>query len=78
MPPDPDMNYYFFSLNISYQTFVAHYSGVASNVMVTTEQGLRLQLPATRLRPFLSQMGVKGRFRLATDQNHRFIKLEML
>ncbi|EJL6441096.1 DUF2835 family protein, partial [Vibrio cholerae] len=46
------MNYYFFSLNISYQTFVTHYSGVASHVMVTTEQGLRLQLPATRLRPF--------------------------
>ncbi|ENM5825662.1 DUF2835 domain-containing protein [Vibrio metoecus] len=72
------MNYYFFSLNISYQTFVAHYSGVASSVVVITEQGLRLQLPATRLRPFLSQIGVKGRFRLTTDQNNRFVKLEVL
>ncbi|PNM58338.1 DUF2835 family protein [Vibrio mimicus] len=78
MPPDTGMNYYFFSLNISYQTFVAHYSGAASSVMVTTEQGLKLQLPATRLRPFLSQIGVKGRFRLTTDQNNRFVKLEVL
>ncbi|EGR1124975.1 DUF2835 family protein [Vibrio cholerae] len=78
MPPYFPMNYYFFSLNISYQTFVTHYSGVASHVIVTTEHGLRLQLPATRLRPFLSQIGVKGRFRLTTDQNNRFVKLEVL
>ncbi|EEZ00089.1 hypothetical protein VOA_000137 [Vibrio sp. RC586] len=78
MPPDIRMNYYFFSLNISYQTFLAHYSGAASNVIVTTEQGLKLQLPATRLRPFLSHIGVKGRFRLTTDQNNRFVKLEVL
>ncbi|WP_141138435.1 DUF2835 family protein, partial [Vibrio sp. V05_P4A8T149] len=39
---------------------------------------LRLQLPASRFRPFLSQIGVKGRFRLTTDQNNKFVKLETL
>ncbi|WP_217512058.1 DUF2835 domain-containing protein [Vibrio metschnikovii] len=72
------MNYYFFYLNISYQTFLAHYSGLASHILVTTEHGLRLQLPAAKFRPFLSQIGVKGRFRLTTDQNNKFIKLDML
>lgn len=72
------MNQYYFSLNISYQTFLAHYSGVASNVLVTTENGLRLQLSAVKFRPFLSQIGLNGRFRLTTDQNNKFIKLEML
>jgi hypothetical protein len=72
------MNHYYFSLNISYQQFLAHYNGAASNVMVVTENGLRLQLPATRFRPFLSQIGLKGRFRLTTDQNNKFIKLELL
>ncbi|MCG3722068.1 DUF2835 family protein [Vibrio cincinnatiensis] len=72
------MNYYFFSLNISYQTFLAHYSGVASYVIVMTENGLKLQLSAAKLRPFLSQLGIKGRFRLTTDQHHKFVKLEML
>ncbi|USD42475.1 DUF2835 domain-containing protein [Vibrio sp. SCSIO 43135] len=72
------MNQYYFSLNISYQNFVVHYSGAASQVQVITDNGLRLQLPATRFRPFLSQIGVKGRFRLTTDQNNKFLKLEVL
>ncbi|MGO1296614.1 MAG: DUF2835 domain-containing protein [Vibrio sp.] len=72
------MKYYYFSLNISYQEFVAHYSGVAAHVVVMTEQKLRLQLPASRFRPYLSQLGVKGRFRLMTDDNNKFQKLEIL
>ncbi|OEE39451.1 DUF2835 domain-containing protein [Vibrio ordalii] len=72
------MKQYYFTLNIPYQTYLAHYSGVASSVQVYTDQGLRLQLPASRFRPFLSQIGVKGRFRLTTDQNNKFVKLETL
>ncbi|MGC7891256.1 DUF2835 domain-containing protein [Vibrio anguillarum] len=72
------MKQYYFTLNISYQTYLAHYTGVASSVQVYTDQGLRLQLPASRFRPFLSQIGVKGRFRLTTDQNNKFVKLETL
>ncbi|GAD65254.1 DUF2835 domain-containing protein [Vibrio proteolyticus] len=72
------MNTYFFRLNISYQAFLAHYSGMAASVLVVTEQGVRLQLPASRFRPFLTQIGVKGRFRLTTDQNNKFLKLEVL
>ncbi|HAS62433.1 MAG TPA: DUF2835 domain-containing protein [Vibrio sp.] len=72
------MNYYYFSLNIPYQMYVSHYNGTASNIVVMTENGLRLQLPATRFRPFVTQMGLKGRFRLTTDQNSKFVKLEVL
>ncbi|WP_221069727.1 DUF2835 domain-containing protein [Vibrio alfacsensis] len=72
------MNQYHFSLNISYQTFLSHYNGAASSVQVITDNGLRLQLPALRFRPFLSQLGIRGRFRLTTDQNNKFIKLETL
>ncbi len=72
------MKYYYFSLNISYQAFLVHYSGVASTVLVVTEQGLKLQLPASRFRPFLTQIGIKGRFRLTTDGENKFLKLEML
>ncbi len=72
------MNYYYFSLNISYNKFLSHYGGVASNVVVNTDRGLRLQLPASRFRPFLSQLGVRGRFRLTTDQSNKFVKLEVL
>ena len=72
------MNQYFFSLNISYQTFLNHYSGQASTVLVVTENGLRLQLPAARLRPYLSQLGIRGRFRLITDHNNKIQQIDIL
>ncbi|USD66528.1 DUF2835 domain-containing protein [Vibrio sp. SCSIO 43136] len=72
------MNQYHFNLNLGYQEFLRYYSGSASTVIVYTDQGLKLQLPAAKFRPFLSQIGVKGRFRLTTDQNNKFVKLEAL
>ncbi|MBE4473667.1 MULTISPECIES: DUF2835 domain-containing protein [Vibrio] len=72
------MKHYYFTLNIPYQKFLSHYSGAASSVQVITNNGLRLQLPAAKFRPFLSQLGVRGRFRLTTDQNNKFLKLETL
>ncbi|MDF2152139.1 DUF2835 domain-containing protein [Vibrio sp. CAU 1672] len=72
------MKQYCFSLNVSYQIFLAHYSGAASAVQVVTDNGMRLQLPATKFRPFISQLGIRGRFRLTTDQNNKFLKLEAL
>lgn len=70
--------FYYFRVNVSYQAFLSHYSGSASTVVVLTEQGLKLQLPASRFRGFLTQLGVKGRFRLTTDQNNRFVNLEQV
>lgn len=72
------MNQYTFRLDISYHVFLQHYSGSASSVLVYSEQGLKLQIPASRLRPFLSQIGVKGRFRLTTDHSNKIIQLESL
>jgi hypothetical protein len=73
-----ELKHYYFILNIPYQTFLMHYSGVASSVVVNTDEGLRIQVSASRFRPFLSQIGLKGRFRLTTDQNHRYLQLELL
>ncbi|MDA0109810.1 DUF2835 domain-containing protein [Vibrio sp. La 4.2.2] len=72
------MKQYCFNLNISYQNYLAHYTGHASSIMVVTDERLKLQLPASRFRPFLTQLGIKGRFRLITDQNNKFIRLESL
>ncbi|MDF2186324.1 DUF2835 domain-containing protein [Grimontia hollisae] len=72
------MRVYLFSVDIDYHLFLQHYSGAASTVIVRTDNGLTLQLPASRLRPFLSQLGVKGRFRLMVDENNRFKSLEKI
>ncbi len=70
--------YYYFRMNVTYQAFLSHYSGLASTILVVTEQGLKLQLPASRFRVFLTQVGVKGRFRVTVDDNNRLINIERI
>ncbi|MDX1301736.1 DUF2835 domain-containing protein [Photobacterium sp.] len=70
------MTTYTFSLNITYQSFLNHYSGAASTVIVVTENGLKLQLPASRFRPFLTQLGVKGYFRVRVDSRNKIETIE--
>ncbi|MCE0492557.1 DUF2835 domain-containing protein [Vibrio salinus] len=70
------MKHYYFSVYISYLEFQRLYTGSASVVVVTTEDGLKLQLPAIKLRPYLSQLGIRGRFRLTADNNNKFIELQ--
>ena len=72
------MQKYTFYLNISYQDFLHHYTGIASNVILYTDQGLSLQLPAVKFRPFLNHLGVRGRFCLVTDKNNRLVRLEKI
>jgi hypothetical protein len=69
------MKQYAFSISISYQSYLRHYAGQASTVLVVTECGLKLQLAASRLRPFLTHAGIQGRFVLSTDVNNKFINL---
>nr|WP_237467874.1 DUF2835 family protein [Vibrio stylophorae] len=56
-----------FSISISYHAYLQHYNGMAVNVMVLTEAGLRLQLPAAKLRQFVTHQGIQGRFRVCVD-----------
>ncbi|NBI55502.1 DUF2835 domain-containing protein [Photobacterium alginatilyticum] len=72
------MKSYTFSVYISYQSYLNHYSGAASTVVVVTDNGLKLQLPASRFRPFLSQLGVKGRFRITVNNQNRLDTLELI
>ncbi|MBL4829260.1 MAG: DUF2835 domain-containing protein [Aliivibrio sp.] len=69
---------YFFSINISYQSYQSHYSGSANKVLVVTECGLKIQLPTSRFRPFITHSGIKGRFQLTTDRDNRFLQLLLL
>ncbi|MGF1736759.1 DUF2835 domain-containing protein [Photobacterium satsumensis] len=72
------MKAYTFSMHITYQQFLQHYSGAASNVLVMTDTGLRLQLPASRLRPFLTQIGIRGRFRVTVSEANKLQALEQI
>lgn len=68
--------HYYFRLNIPQDRFLHYYQGSANSVQVISECGKSLRFPATRLRPLLTQRGVRGRFCLTVDANNRFISLQ--
>ncbi|MFD2176587.1 DUF2835 domain-containing protein [Veronia pacifica] len=69
---------FLFTVRISYAEYMQYYSGTASNVIVRTDSGNTLQLPAAKFRPFLTHSGINGRFKLIADENSRFKKLELI
>ncbi|GLS91039.1 hypothetical protein GCM10007916_21070 [Psychromonas marina] len=72
------MKHYYFRLNITYQAFEQLYRTPNTVVKVREENGAMLQMPAMRLVPFFSQLGVRGRFELTLDDNNKFQKLQQL
>ncbi len=69
---------YTFRVALTSEQLLALYRGEAQRFSVMSEQGLRIELPIHHLRRFVSHGGIHGRFRLTTDENHRFIDLERL
>ncbi|WP_077286034.1 DUF2835 domain-containing protein [Cognaticolwellia aestuarii] len=65
---------YYFSLNLSSQDYLLYYQGVIHTIVVTTDEGLRLEFPAMHLRKFTTATGIKGRFCLQTQDN-KFLSL---
>ncbi|MBY3789993.1 DUF2835 domain-containing protein [Photobacterium carnosum] len=72
------MRSFTFTINISYTLFLQHYAGAASNVVVVTDTGLKLQLPAIRLRGFLTHAGITGKFRVMVNTDNKFETIERL
>ncbi|WP_434360681.1 DUF2835 domain-containing protein [Parasalinivibrio latis] len=72
------MKQYYFRISVSYSDYQNYYSGHASSVLVTTDEGLRIQLPASHFRPYLTYSGIRGRFRLITDNYNKFQSLELI
>lgn len=73
-----DLKEYYFYLDIYYHTFQRHYAGSAASVLVTTEDGSRLQIPASYLRAHVTHVGIKGRFKIVLDENNAIISLEQV
>ncbi|MDB2330137.1 DUF2835 domain-containing protein [Alteromonas sp.] len=74
---NPDI-IYFFSINVPYTECEALYSGAIPNVVMLAENGIRVQVPANRLRQFVNREGVKGRFRMVVDAKHKIKSFERI
>lgn len=55
-----------------------YYKEGLGHIVVVTDSGLRVQLELRRLVPFITSDGIRGRFRLITDAQHRFVSLEKI
>ena len=72
------MPQYTFALRIDAADTEAFYQGRKTWVQVHSEQGVKIRLPWTRFRPWISRQGLQGRFALTLGPDHQFIKLESL
>jgi hypothetical protein len=64
-----------FTLAISPEEFLAYYEGIARTVRVRAHDGRTVDLPAARLRPFVTRTGIHGEFLLRLDDRNKVIEL---
>ena len=69
---------YEFSLALSPRRTETIYRGDARYIVVESEQGLKLQLPAANFRAHVDADGIHGRFRVRIDDDNRIVSLERL
>ncbi|WP_158969062.1 DUF2835 family protein [Paraglaciecola sp. L3A3] len=72
------MHSYYFTLSIKYDFCEQFYQPGVNTVIMTDDNGKRIQLPVLNLRPFVSPTGIKGRFRLVVDNNNKLQSFEKI
>ena len=72
------MRLFEFSLDLPVHKIERIYQGNARYILVESDGGLTLQLPATNFREYVDTDGIHGRFRVHIDENNRIINLRRL
>ncbi len=72
------MRQYLFSALLNAEQCLAYYSGEIKYVLVTTDDGVRIQLQFRHLLPFIDSLGLRGRFRLSVSEQGAFVRLEKI
>ncbi len=72
------MHYYYFGAILTPEQCQAYYQGHIKYVLVTADDGQKIQLAFRHLLPFISMNGIRGRFRLTVHKNGSFQNLEKI
>ena len=72
------MPHFEFSLNLPAHKIERIYRGDARFILVESDDGLTLQLPAINFRDHVAADGIHGRFRVRIDDNNRIMSLRRL
>ncbi|MCP4412437.1 MAG: DUF2835 domain-containing protein [Gammaproteobacteria bacterium] len=65
-------------MKISREEYLRHYTGEASFIQFRSEDGKRIQFPASAIKPLISYQGINGYFLIRFDKNHKLIDLKKL
>ena len=69
---------YEFSIRLSAEEIRSIYQGQARYLLVTTDDGTKLQLPAQNFRRYVTNDGISGRFRVEIDKDNKILQLGQL
>ncbi len=67
-----------FNMALSARQTRSIYEGQARFILVESEQGLKLQLPAANFRAYVNADGITGRFSVEIDVNNKILALRKL
>lgn len=66
---------YEFTLHLSAEEYLQYYEGVAKFIQVTSDCGKTIQFSADKMREFVLEDGVHGRFIIFLDNKNKFVTL---
>lgn len=72
------MRRYFFNASLSAEQCYGYYRGDIKYVIVTADNGERIQLQFRHFQPYVDMNGLRGRFRLTLADNDSFVALEKI
>ncbi|MDH5353569.1 MAG: DUF2835 domain-containing protein [Gammaproteobacteria bacterium] len=66
---------YEFTMQLSAEKTRIIYQGQARFLLVTTDHGIKLQLPAQNFRSYVTNEGINGRFSVEIDEDNKILQL---
>ncbi|HEX5792610.1 MAG TPA: DUF2835 family protein [Rheinheimera sp.] len=72
------MRRYFFNAMLSAEQCYGYYRGEIRYVVVTADNGERVQLNFRHFQRFIDALGIRGRFRLTVTEEGAFVRLEKI
>jgi hypothetical protein len=72
------MHKFEFDMALSAQKTQTIYEGQARYILVETDRGLKLQLPAANFYRYVTADGIQGRFSVKIDADNKIIKMRKI
>ncbi|MEP0354974.1 DUF2835 family protein [Paraglaciecola sp.] len=72
------MQTFYFTLGLKYEECESLYQPGINTVVMTADNGTRVQLPVKNLRPHVTRTGIKGRYLLIINSDNKFQSFEKI